>query len=504
MPLLLSPAAPSESILSLGVSYFLLNYVSPESGLCPGYLNYAPALLHAPGHDVALVRAAVCAVGLAGLANTTGSAAIMYGARASYADALRRVNLVLASPLQACEDSTVLAVVVLGIFETITCTGGQSLEAWTRHIQGVADLVVHRGTSQFGTKLGLHVFQEAISHVLTLCSRHGQAVPPRIRLLRAEAAPLIPHDDPAWTLSSVHVEAMGLYERVSPELTAAFLPDQWEQLLWHTVELDRRLEGLFGRLPARWYFSTVADPGEDPRVVYGGGGVYHVYDDTWVAKVWNGMRACRILLHQVIYCLLVREGPTWAADMLAGGVYAGLLTRAVATTTAMRDDILASVPQMLGFVRRGPPATAPHLDGGRDGVLPTGVPALGAYFLLWPLFLAGSLPMNTPETRDWVVDRLRTIRAATGIQKAEYLADGIQRDPIFAAGVMMTGDAPSTRLRPLALLRCGVHPDKEGAARVVPTAAVPTLPCGRAAAWYKGARATPHPCTPACHQRSTT
>ncbi|KAJ9130088.1 Fungal transcriptional regulatory protein, N-terminal [Pleurostoma richardsiae] len=445
--LLFSPAAPSESLPGLGARFFLANYVLHESGPSPGFLDYTMDVLQDPRSDSALVEAGVCAAGLAGLANTTGSATVMHKARASYADALQRVNVALASPRTARDDSTVLAVMVLGIFETITCAGEESLAAWTRHVQGAADLVIHRGTAQFDTPLGLHVFQEAVSHVLTLCSRYGQAVPPRIRFLRAEAAQRIPADDPAWTLSGAHIEVMDLYQRVDPERTAPCLPDEWEHLLSHAVEIDRRLEGLFdAKLSLHWRFKTVTDPAASPQLVYRG--TYHVYYDTWVAKVWDGMRACRILLNQVIYCLLLREGLAWAPHELAadGGAYAGLLRKAVATTVAMRDGILASVPQMLGFVHHDAATSTSYLDCSAAGPAATAadpprhVPASGAYFLLWHLFLAGSLPMNPPETRDWVVDRLRAIRAMTGIQKAEYLADSIEKRPIFNAGVLMTGD----------------------------------------------------------------
>ncbi|KAJ5993157.1 hypothetical protein N7451_008881 [Penicillium sp. IBT 35674x] len=441
-PLLLSPAAPSESLSDLGVKYFFDNYVHQESDPCPGFLDYTMEILHDLEGDTALVEVAVSAVGLAGLANTKGSASTMYKARASYADALQRVNSALANPQMARSNSTIFAVVALGIFETITCTDQKALEAWARHIKGTMNLVIHRGTDQFDTKVGLHMFQEAISHILVLCSRYGQAIPPRIRFLRAEAEAHIPPNDPAWRLSGAHIEAMDLYQRVNPEQTKPFLAEEWEHLLSHAVEVDRRLEVLFGNLPRSWRFKIVDDPCADPRIVHLG--TYHVYHDIWVAKIWDGMRACRILLNQVIYSLLVREGLTWAAHelVLDGGVYAGILRKSVATTVAMRDGILASVPQMLGFVRHEVITATSHLNctGGGEGSHPHQSPALGAFFLLWLLFLAGSLPINTPETRDWVVDRLRAICTMTGIKKARYLADDIEKQPLFSAGVLMTSE----------------------------------------------------------------
>jgi hypothetical protein len=339
----------------------------------------------------------------------------------------------------ASNDSTIFAVMVLGLFETITCSGNESLEAWRHHINGAAELLMHRGPAQFRTKQGLQIFGEAVSHVLTLCSRYGHPVPPRLRFLRVEMGGNVAYKAPSWVLSSAHIEVMDLYHRVDPDQKAPFLRDEWEKLLSHAAELDRRLEDLVAELPAHWRFKTVSDPGANPRIVYQS--TYHIYYNTWVAKVWNGIRGCRIILNQAIYCLLLREGLTWAPHELSpnGGAYMGLWQRALDTTTEMRDGILASVPQMLGFVHHEPDTGTSYLDCSGAG-MPRLIPASGAYFLLWYLFLAGSLPVNTPETRGWVVARLRTIRSAMGIQKAGYLADVMETDPAFLSAALSTTD----------------------------------------------------------------
>ncbi|KAK0383737.1 hypothetical protein NLU13_9648 [Sarocladium strictum] len=435
MSMLIAPAAPSESLHELGISYFLTNYVLPDSGPCPGFLNYTLEILADPLGDEELTQAAVRAVGLSGLASTTGAETIMRKARASYAEAIERVNTALVDPELAVKDSTIFAVMVLGLFETITCSNSESLEAWTHHINGAANLLMHRGKAQFQTKRGLRIFGEAVSHVLTLCTRYGRSVPPRLRFLRVEMQRTsVLRTDPSRALSSAHIEVLDLYHRVAPDSNTPFLPTEWEELLSHAVELDRRLENLIAELPDLWRFKTVNDPAANPRVVYRG--TYHIYYSTWVAKVWNGVRACRIILSQAIYCLLMREGITWAPMELAtnGGAYTEVLQRAAETTSEMRDGILASVPQMLGFVQHDADRGTSYLDC-CSADMPRLVPAAGAYFLLWYLFLAGGLP-HSSATRAWVVDRLRAIRAATGIQKAEFLADMLETNPAFADAVL--------------------------------------------------------------------
>ncbi|KAI9739879.1 MAG: hypothetical protein M1818_004935 [Claussenomyces sp. TS43310] len=414
MPMLIAPVASSESLHEMGISYFLTNYVLQDSGPCPGFLNYTIDILADPLGDTELAQVAIRAVGLAGLASTSGADNIMYKARASYTEAIERVNAALMDSRSASDDSTIFAVMVLGLFETITCSSNESMEAWKHHINGAANLLMHRGTAQFRTKQGLQIFGEAVSHVLTLCSRYGNPVPPRLRFLRVELERNVIHKTPSWILCSAHIEVMNLVHRVDPDQETPFLPDEWEKLLSHAVELDRRLENLITELPVHWRFKTVNDPGADPRIVYHS--TYHVYYNTWVAKVWDGMRACRIMLDQAIYSLLLREGLTWAPSELSpdGGTYTALLQRVSDTMMEMRDGILASVPQMLGFVHHEASMGTSYLDCSSTS-MPRPVTASGAYFLLWYLHLAGSLPLNTLETCAWVVDRLRAIRSATGI-----------------------------------------------------------------------------------------
>ncbi|KGO74911.1 Protein of unknown function DUF3468 [Penicillium italicum] len=439
LSMLISPTVPSQSLEELGINYFMANYVMKDSGPCPGVFNYAGNILAGPAGDAELARVAIRAVGLAGLASTTGADSVMRKARSSYAEAIERVNLALVDPRVAGNDSAIFAVMVLGLFESITCSGDESLEAWKCHINGAASLLMLRGTSQFRTKQGLQIFGEAVSHVLTLCSRYDQPVPPRLRYLRVEMERNINGKSPSWKLSTAHIEVMNLYSQVQPEQETPFLAGEWETLLSHAAELSQRLENLFAELPVSWRFKTVSDPMANPRLVFRG--KYHIYYNTWIAKVWDGMRACRIILNQVIYCLLLREGLAWAPHEFSdGGSYTSLLQRTSDATTEMRDDILASVPQMLGFIQHEAATGASYMDCGSNADPSRLVPASGAYFVVWYLYLAGSLPINTPETREWIVDRLRAIRSTTGIQKAAYLADMIEKDAGRLSAMLPTRD----------------------------------------------------------------
>ena len=420
----MSPAAPYQSLDDLVMNYFVANYVMKDSGPCPGVFSYTGRILADSAGDAELVRVAIRAVSFAGLGSTTGSDSIMRSARTNYIDAIKRVNMTLVDS-RANNDSTIFAVMVLGLFESITCSCDESFEAWKHHINGVASLLVHRGAAQFRTKVGLQIFGEAISYVITLCWQYDHPVPPRLRFLRGEVEHNKDGKSPSWILGTVHMEGIDLYNEVRPDQGTAFLAGTWKDLLSRAVKLDQLLENLFAQLPESWHFETVTDNTADPSIVFQG--KYHIYYNTWIAKMWNGMRACRILLNEVIRCLLLREGLMWAPREFSDGGFYVKFQRASDVMTVMRDDILASVPQMLGFIQHEATTGLSYVI--RCSSTSTHfVPASGAYFIIWYLYLAGSLLLNAPETREWIVNRLHSIRSMTGIQKAAYLAKLIEKD----------------------------------------------------------------------------
>ncbi|KAK5991581.1 hypothetical protein PT974_09866 [Cladobotryum mycophilum] len=413
-----SPMVSPENIHSLGINYFLANYVVIASGPSSGYLDYIMEALDRQNEDSPLVEAAVSAVGLAGFSNTTGT--LSGEAWSYYSEALERLGRALSHPNEAKKDSILIVFILLGLFESIMCTAESSLAT---HIDDLSTLLAQRGIAQLKTNRGLHLFQETISHLFDNCSRIGRSIPSCVRLLCIEATRCIPANTPTWVLSTAQIEVMDLYHKIDLERTEPFLKKDWESLLLRAVEVDRDLEKAFTNISSAWKYKSVSDPQASPAVAYEE--KFHIYHDVWINKKWNSMRSCRIMLNGAIRCLIRREAMTWAAHELTdGGVYIDLMGTALETIKRMRDDILASVPQMLGFVYHNPATGTSLIDCSSDKSPPLGhhAAALGAHFLMWPLYLIGTLSITTTETRAWIVNRLRTMRAMAGIRKAEYLA----------------------------------------------------------------------------------
>ncbi|KAJ5095314.1 hypothetical protein NUU61_004670 [Penicillium alfredii] len=126
------------SVDEIGVNYFLYHLVIGGTSPSLGYLNCVPAIYSTDGEQPTLM-ASMAAVGLESLANAQHPE-LATVARAKYWEAIDNVNMALASPTEAHKDSTLMALIALGLFEHVS-----DFEIWYRHIQGAATLVVSPG-----------------------------------------------------------------------------------------------------------------------------------------------------------------------------------------------------------------------------------------------------------------------------------------------------------------------------------------------------------------------
>lgn len=114
------------------------------------------------------VLASLAAVGLLGVAQTTQRQEPMDAARKRYGQALQLTNAALRDPIGALEDTTLLSVLVLCLFETMADPGGRSMRAWQQHIKGAAALARMRGTSQFRSSAGVKMFMMLCGNIVSI------------------------------------------------------------------------------------------------------------------------------------------------------------------------------------------------------------------------------------------------------------------------------------------------------------------------------------------------
>lgn len=456
----------SLSLTAIGVECFLSHYVVPQSGPSTGFLDYVVSLLtHGDGHE--LLQDAILAVGFARLARATKQADLMSRSTTTYARTIERVNRVLANPVAARCDSTVVTVLVLSLYEF----GRASLDGWKRHINGAASLLCLRGNSQFSSLIGIQIFKDVFTQLLIECARIGIPIPSNLRILRSEASKVFDKLDPFWVATSAMVELLDLYHRISPGRYPLITHNSTSQIhcppesspssvsmfangshekpaqpglsiedverhLSNVLEIDSRLESTFADCPAEWCYAVIPKKPDEVGV----GKVLHVYHDVYVVNVWNTMRTCRILANHAV-CYLVLRGAAIDSSWFLSNCHVKRLQGAHNTLALLRADLMATVPQLvcgtniqiqqqLGYpalqitallpTSPATPLGLPELGSGYCGS------AAGAYFAAWTLLTLGTMHSAPNQTRRWSITQLRHISQQAHLAQASEFARFIE------------------------------------------------------------------------------
>lgn len=115
------------------------------------------------------VLASVTAVGLVGVAQMTRSQTALDAARKSYGKALQLTNAALRDQTEAVKDTTMLSVLILGLFEMIGGSSARTTEAWQKHLNGAAALAKIRGMAQFRSRAGIRMFFVLTQNTMISC-----------------------------------------------------------------------------------------------------------------------------------------------------------------------------------------------------------------------------------------------------------------------------------------------------------------------------------------------
>jgi hypothetical protein len=138
--------------------HFVANYVLiPRQGSARGFMEYLIPLIRADRPSDHL-KLAFDACALASLGNRVGPGNDFENmALTKYTKALSSTYAALREPEVARQDSTLAAILLLGLFENISAKQLGML-AWGSHIEGAIHLVKARGRKQLRTKIGLLLF----------------------------------------------------------------------------------------------------------------------------------------------------------------------------------------------------------------------------------------------------------------------------------------------------------------------------------------------------------
>jgi hypothetical protein len=310
-----------------GCSYFYSNYAVNPTSVAALSIGSEPAS--------ATLSACISALGLAGLSTMLNDHHVLREARRLYITAIRLINNVLSFPELAKKDSTILSVLVLSGFETVSGSDRQSLTAWSNHVHGAGALIKLRGPGQLKTITGRQIFGHVSFSLLTTCLHQEIPLPEYIFKLRAEAYQYLP---PAAHRNWSVLDSMLEFADFSGKVKRGEITDHAE-IMRRGMEVDNRFQNLVRTAPESWQFQTTYTNADDDLILLG---YYHVYEGHWATQMWNGIRSMRIILMHHMLNSVTKAWPISAERDAKEEVFTYTLKQSL-------RDIVASIPFQLGY-----------------------------------------------------------------------------------------------------------------------------------------------------------
>jgi hypothetical protein len=143
---------------------------------------------------------------------------------------------------------------------------------------------------------------------------------------------------------------------------------------------------------------------------------WHLYNDIFVADLWNNYRSIRINVNEIIIkhlCLSNGYNPTLSILHYSSD-YDNQLDYSKRTVLDLARQICASVPFYMG---------RDLYTDNKNRESPYSIKnAARAKLVLWPLYVAGQSNIPSDVMRGWIADQLEKIGDSMGLEKAKALS----------------------------------------------------------------------------------
>jgi hypothetical protein len=442
-------------LVDQGMSFFMANYAVGIDQPSITSKTYNQHLSTDGFHP--LVATTMTALGIAGVANVYMDPELKREATRWYLKAIRMANAAIASPQEVRNDTTLVAINLLTMFEATS--NEDSFSGWSNHVDGASLLIKLRGTDQVHTAAKRRLYLHTIGLLTINCMGKGISMPKYVHKINKEMLEHLNTNDPRTAFFFLHLQTADLRAHILNHT-----PVDLVEIIDEAARLDAEAAAIFENTGVEWNYDTVPCFGNVPGVF---GHYYHVYHTHSAAQTWNWVRYNRIYFHDIIRnCILA--GFAMSPPPLVGPRYATLLGSSTQTLQHLQAEIIASMPQFLHdtpmvtphdpsrvFSATPPPQSPPatpttrkttvnHMDFFRNFQqesvdVPTDllnrdssidrlplVRVSGGYSSVWALYVAGSMPTASAASQDFVLHCLDRIEREFGIMQASVFAKALR------------------------------------------------------------------------------
>lgn len=418
---------PQQNLCDQAVCFFFHQYIIASSdGGNPGFLDFLPDLYERSKPDDALAQA-VKAISYIALSGKSSVKVLFARGHEHYRTTLQRITQMLQSPEDTVQDSLIVAIMLVVLFENVT---RESPAVMMSHAKGLHTLLLHRGVGQVSSSHGWAIFRHVNSHTQVRnieLSEHPSPETVQWLQKRDMSSPVAGSITVKYRIAQVRAtatEALSLPHHTT-DIDANLL-----EILQQAREVDAEVAGWAEDLPRScryhaWRLDTngVAEQTADlpdknieaadapPGLARNSAQHILTYADVWFASLWHGHRTSRLMLNETIIRIARRLNlPAAARD-------------AITVMQQMCSDTCASISFSLGDIQvRTDEAGREFLEMNIDSRTKKGAGA-GAYFVVWSLRHIVSCESATEAQVQTASEALVRIGAQFGIRQAFTLAN---------------------------------------------------------------------------------
>ncbi|TVY94371.1 hypothetical protein LAWI1_G000600 [Lachnellula willkommii] len=304
-------------------------------------------------------------------------------------------NAALNSPEDVTKDSTLMAIHILSIFETVTGCRQRSLKDWSEHLHGAAAVIKLQSPWSKYKILYYHIIRNFMfplllrpekipsfaletfmnvqnltlplrsltSQLMIACLQDNRRLPAYIREYMDAAVMEIKTPEPAFVIQ----QCMMQYTDLNSDIHNKVITDP-EAIISKCLEIDGFLLAIATNVPDGWEFETVYTD-VDSDFVYNGR--YDVYYDYWIAQMWNALRTLRVMLNEQVRNTLL-AGFSSKPPYFTEPQYTAQFQISTELLYQVQDDVLGTVVQHMGRPLSKDPRASSNKETWELGEIGTG------------------------------------------------------------------------------------------------------------------------------------
>ncbi|KAF9885562.1 hypothetical protein FE257_012768 [Aspergillus nanangensis] len=380
--------------------FFIHHYILDYSPLSHGQMSCFQTI-YSQAPVSGYLSNAVDAVGMASLANLNYGPHLKHAAYENYSSVLREINLALASNSHTVSYEILVTVMLLNVFETVTCDGND-LISWNKHEGGELALVHLWNMDQLESPLGRKIFLQLRDDILISCLQRQTTVPSIMAKWVVQARKVETDlEKPSGDLAEIVVQICSL---VSSASHSSFEGDL-SRYISETFSIDEALQTWSALHKNEFKTAEGAIFQEN-----------YLHLSLPMVKTYNVYCCSRIILHKALHRVISQRYETMRNSSFITPSSLSYNSTLIASYAAIRDSI-SSICSSVPSFRSGSGDQQRSKDLVRAG---------RCMDLIWPLFVAGTAYATTPSEREWISLRLREIGEFSGVQRANVAASHVQ------------------------------------------------------------------------------